>query len=262
LERTSRDWHPALAAVALALWLAGIAAFAAWLGWRQYRFIKLARQGQAGPAVVGWLRPSMVLPADFEARFAADEREAVIAHERAHIFAQHSRINVALAALQALFWFNPLVHLAAHLSRLDQEFACDATVIDQAPALRRVYAETLLKSQLAATPLPLGCYWPARAPHPLTERIAMLIRPTPTRKTRLAFAGGLTVAASVAGLSAWAAQPPRVIPVSDPAAHETLKSPAAPVNDLRPAANPAAARSVNRPLAIAAANTAHLVPVA
>ena len=62
--------------------------------------------------------------------------------------------------------------------RLDQELACDAEVmalLSHRSGAR--YAEALLKTQIAATPLPLGCYWPARAAHPLEERIAMLKNP-------------------------------------------------------------------------------------
>jgi TonB family protein len=205
---------PGASMSALILWAAGACAFAFYLALRQRRFLAHARQGQAGPAVVGAVRPRLVLPADFERRFEAVEREAVIAHEQAHIAAQHPRINAAIAASQALFWFNPLVHLASHLSRLDQELACDAIVVERAPALRRVYAETLLKTQLAATPLPLGCYWPARADHPLTERIAMLARPQPTLPTRIAAAALVSVATAAVGLAAWASQPPRAVAVS------------------------------------------------
>ena len=80
------------------------------------------------------------------------------------------------AACQCLCWFNPLVHLAAYLLRLDQELACDAAVIRSRPGARTLYGQTLLKTQLAATPLPFGCYWPARGLHPLEVRIGLLKR--------------------------------------------------------------------------------------
>ncbi len=255
----ARGFDPAVAA--LLGWLVGACAAGAWLAVRQNRFLSLARRGEAGPAVIGVMRPSVVLPADFDRRFSAAEREAVIAHEAAHIAAQHPRINAAVGLAQVSLWFNPAVHLAAHLSRLDQELACDAAVIAKTPGLRRTYAETLLKTQLAATPLPLGCYWPARAQHPLTERITMLARPTPKRTTRILAAAAVTITAGGAAFAAWAAQPPRaeiapapfaaapiaqsVTPVSPPvrlaAAETTLSNAAAPARAQTPATTPAPA---------------------
>ena len=50
-------------------------------------------------------------------------------------------------------WFNPLVHLAAHRLRTDQELACDATVI-AAQALR----ETSVRYHLLVEDIPAIVY--------------------------------------------------------------------------------------------------------
>ncbi|HVY89038.1 MAG TPA: DUF6152 family protein, partial [Hyphomonadaceae bacterium] len=115
-----------------------------------------------------------------------------------------------------LCWFNPLVHVAAYLMRIDQELACDAQVIERHPNARRTYAEALLKAEFGGTPPPLGCYWPPDAQHPLTERVAMLKQAAPGRARRLIGVGGLVVLAAGAGLAAWAAQPQRVVYVEAP----------------------------------------------
>jgi beta-lactamase regulating signal transducer with metallopeptidase domain len=193
------------------LWAAGVLGCAGWFARGQLRFLKLARGGLAGPAAVGMIRPRVVTPADFETRFGRAERAAILAHEAAHIALQHPRANALAAAVQAAHWFNPLVHLAAHLMRIDQELACDAAVVAGRPKLRRLYAETLLKSQLSATPLPLGCYWPAKAEHPLTRRVEMLNRAPASRRLRVAGAAGVTLLTLAGGLGAWAAQPARVV---------------------------------------------------
>jgi beta-lactamase regulating signal transducer with metallopeptidase domain len=114
-----------------------------------------------------------VLPAD-DGRYTAAERDLIRAHEREHVARKDPRAAALAALAQCLCWFNPLVHLAAHLMRLDQELACDEAVVRRRPAARALYARTLLKTQLAAQPLPFGCYWPARGPHPLEVRIALL----------------------------------------------------------------------------------------
>jgi len=198
-----------LAGPALWLWLAGGAVFALFFASRQRRFLAEAAEGGVGPAVVGVFSPRIILPKDFEDRFAPEEQHVVLAHETAHLKAHDARINAFVALAQCVCWFNPLVHVAAMALRTDQELACDAVVLARHPTARRAYAEALLKTQLAATPLPLGCYWPPRSDHPLTQRIAMLKLSSPTRSQRYLGATAVGLLSLGAGVGAWAAQPPR-----------------------------------------------------
>jgi beta-lactamase regulating signal transducer with metallopeptidase domain len=216
-ERTVRA-TPAQAA--FAAWLTGALSVAGLLLVHQARFLAslghLSREGGrlrraqrpgVGPALVGVFRPWIVTPADFEARFGPAERELILAHEDVHLARGDAAANAIACAAQAACWFNPLVHLAARLVRIDQELACDAAVIDRFPDRRRAYAELLLKTQIATQPLPLGCHWPAGAVHPLKERIAMLKLPSPRLAARRL---GLMTAATTAlacAAGAWAAQP-------------------------------------------------------
>jgi bla regulator protein blaR1 len=216
------DW----AAIAFGLWVAGVVAALTVLLRRQAVFVAAmgrlepfaaggvfrAQSPDVGPAVVGIFRPRIVAPADFETRFGADERELILAHERVHLRRGDAAVNAIACAVQCLCWFNPLVHLAARLLRIDQELACDATVIGRFPTARRTYAELLLKTQLFTQPLPLGCHWPAGAEHPLKARIAMLKSPLPERAMRglgVVVVAGLTLGA---GTLAWAAQPSHLEP--------------------------------------------------
>lgn len=155
------------------VWLAGAVGLVGLFAFAQARFMREVDAGRAGPAVVGFISPRVVMPAD-DGQYTPEERELIRAHERAHVARKDPRA-AALAALgQCLFWFNPLAHLAAHLLRLDQELACDAFVVMRRPESRSLYAKTLLKTQLAAHALPLGCYWPARGMHPLEVRVRLL----------------------------------------------------------------------------------------
>jgi beta-lactamase regulating signal transducer with metallopeptidase domain len=198
---------PGGAAILCAFWLGGVAAAFAHLLRSQLRFVRAARMGRGGPAVVGVLRPRVVTPADFASRYTPREQSVVLAHEQTHIARQDSRINAVVALARCLNWFNPLVHVLAHYLRIDQELACDAQVVAAHPAVRRSYAEAMLKTQLAAQPLPLGCYWPAQSAHPLAERIGLLTRPAPGRGARL-LGGGLVAALALGGAwTAWAARP-------------------------------------------------------
>jgi beta-lactamase regulating signal transducer with metallopeptidase domain len=189
------------------LWLAGVLVAAVIMVWLQQRFASRARGGAIGPAVVGVITPRIVTPADFASRYSPGEQTLVLAHERVHIAHQDSRLNGLVAAAQCLSWFNPLVHLAAHLMRIDQELACDEAVVARFPGARRTYADVLLKTQLAVLPLPLGCYWPSRSEHPLVERIAMLRSRGVGRTRRSAGVCALTALCAAVGFAAWAAQP-------------------------------------------------------
>lgn len=169
-----------------------------------------AESNEHGPAVVGVLRPVIVTPADFEARFDAEERRLVLAHERAHLAHGDPWINAVVLALQCLNWFNPFVHFGARMLRIDQELACDAAVLAQSDGARRRYAEAMLKTHLAAA-VPIGCAWPASNVDSFKERIAMLKRSLPSRTQTTVGAAVILAATSAVAAVAWAAQPPRVV---------------------------------------------------
>jgi len=207
-----------VAALLTGVWAAGVLGFLGLMvlqQWRTLRVLNLApgetpqrAASNFGPAVVGVLKPFLVVPADFEQRFSPSEQDLVLAHERVHLVAGHTRINAALVVLTSLNWFNPLAHWAAKLARDDQELACDAAVLERFPRERGVYAEALLKAQISAAPLPLGCTWPSRSSRFLKERMTMLADKTPGRARRMAGAGFIAVALLGAGLAAWAQKPP------------------------------------------------------
>lgn len=204
-------WEAMLPYALFGAWLIGAVAMATALIRRQNAFMRDADLGLAGPAIVGFSHPRIVTPDDFARRYSDAERKLILTHEQVHIDRNDARINAFIALVRCLCWFNPLIHIGAKAMRIDQELSCDAEVIDRRPRVRRAYAETLLKTQLASRPLPVGCYWPAESQHPLTERINMLAaKPLSSRRRATATAVVLAVAAS-AGVAAWAAQPERTI---------------------------------------------------
>lgn len=207
------SWPLALAAI----WLLGAVLASLWFAAQQRRFVtglgRLQRGADGvwrgervpGPAVVGALRPRIVLPTGFESRLGADSAALVLAHEQAHLARGDTRASLVAVILRCLQWFNPLLHLAARRFRLDQELACDATVIARHPHARRQYAGAMLNVQLAVPGLPVGCHW--QSSQSLKERILMLKKSEPA--VRLRRAGTLAVCALVATTSyaAWAFRP-------------------------------------------------------
>lgn len=209
-----------IGSVLVAAWLGGALFAGGMLARRQARFMAAlgrltpvgggvlrAENPAVGPAVIGALRPWIVTPADFETRFDADERALILSHEAVHLARGDGLVNALAAAAQCVCWFNPLVHLAARRLRIDQELACDAAVLARHPQQRRRYAGALLKAQLDAPMLPVGCHWPASGDHPLKERIAMLKTPLPAPSRRIAGLAAAVLASLTAAGAAWAIQP-------------------------------------------------------
>ncbi len=206
----------------VALWLAGFGCALIFQILGQHRFLRNA--DESGPALVGIVRPRIVLPRDFDQRFTPEERALVIAHERAHLTSGDAQINALAALVQCLNWFNPLVHIARSALRIDQELACDARVMARHANARRTYAEAMLKTQLSAQAVPLGCQWPPLGAGPLKQRIGMLARPRPSAQRRALGAAfcALTILAG-AGI-AWIAQPPRYAHASERTASITERA--------------------------------------
>jgi len=99
---------------------------------------------QLEPAVVGFLRPVLLLPKGIEERLTPEQVSAVLAHERCHV-AWRDNLAAALHMLvEALFWFHPLIWwLGARLVD-ERERACDERVLaDGHPP--ESYAEGILR---------------------------------------------------------------------------------------------------------------------
>ena len=203
--RTADYRTPNYAELLFAAWILGATLMASYLARLQVRFHATMRLGEAGPAVLGFFRPRITLPDTFEEQFTAPEQEAILTHERVHLARQDARVNALAALLRCLCWFNPLVHLGTASLRVDQELACDAVAV-AGRVSRRDYANALVKSQIVMTAVPLGCNWPG-SQHPLIERIALLKRKRPGTARRITGTSLVILAATSAGVGAWAAQP-------------------------------------------------------
>jgi TonB family protein len=131
------------------------------------------------PLTWGAIRPVILLPAYVEA-WPEEQRDVVIRHERAHI-ARRDWLWQALAqVMTAVFWFHPLVWLAAVQMRQEAEHAADDATLAagvQAPD----YADRLLAvaRQLSGRS-PDAAVAMVRRPA-LTSRIAAILDTARTR---------------------------------------------------------------------------------
>ncbi len=175
---------------------------------------------RCSPATVGWWRPVIILPSDWQT-WSDDERRAVLAHEIAHIARHDFAIGLLAQLAVALHFYNPLVHWLARHLRLEQEMAADVWGAQLAGGRQR-YLATLAEMALHTDDAPLA--WAAQPFLPtrgtLMRRIEMLHQESGltslsvSRMRRLVLTGLLVlVASTVVGLrgeatgSAFAAGP-------------------------------------------------------
>lgn len=108
--------------------------------------------GLQSPALYGVLRPQLLLPSDFTQRFAPGQRALILAHEAVHYRRRDNFWNLVACCLRLLFWFNPLLHLAWHRFRLDQEMSCDEQALQHVEEVEGMqYARTLIESAVWTT---------------------------------------------------------------------------------------------------------------
>ncbi len=97
----------------------------------------------ASPCLFGVLRPAIYVTGE-----AADDPRRlryVLAHEQTHARHLDPLWSFVRAACLVVWWFDPLVWFAAHVSRLDGELACDEGTIDRlGDDERERYGEALL----------------------------------------------------------------------------------------------------------------------
>lgn len=95
------------------------------------------------PFVAGVIRPAVVVPAAAR-EWSEDRRRAVLLHELAHVRRQDLAVNLAGRLACAVWWFHPLVRIAAKRMRLESERACDDLVL-RVGTLPSTYADHLLQ---------------------------------------------------------------------------------------------------------------------
>ena len=89
------------------------------------RPVALARSSRVGvPAVIGWRRPMILLPAT--ALASPEHAEAILLHELAHVRRGDYGWNLGLRVVNALYWPHPLAWVLARAVADSRERACDA----------------------------------------------------------------------------------------------------------------------------------------
>lgn len=121
--------------------LAVVRATARRLGVRQVvRVVASARA--AGPAVVGLLRPVILLPVGVLTGLTPEQLRAVIAHELAHIRRRDHLVNLLQVAVETLLFYHPAAWWIGRQIRRERESCCDELALSAGPS-RFEYARAL-----------------------------------------------------------------------------------------------------------------------
>ena len=161
VEQADQLTAPSLSEVLASIWIVGICAMASWFLTANLIFLHRAKKGSTlfpdcnsrvpvwvspnvpTPCLVGFFRPVIYLtPASIENEQALRH---VLTHELTHLHhADHIWALVRCICL-CIYWFDPLVWIAASQSRRDCELACDEGALKKLGDHERVaYGQTLI----------------------------------------------------------------------------------------------------------------------
>ena len=108
------------------------------------------------PGIFGIIRPVLVWPEGISRHLDDSQLEAILAHELCHVRRRDNLAALIHMAVEALFWFHPLVWwLGARLIE-ERERACDEEVLHLGGE-PRIYAESILKACEFSVESPLAC---------------------------------------------------------------------------------------------------------
>jgi bla regulator protein blaR1 len=170
-------------------------------GVRRPMALLLSRASALEPGVFGIFRPVLLWPATISEHLQDSHLRAILAHEMSHV---RRRDNLAAAmhmAVEAIFWFHPMVWWMGARLVEERELACDEEVL-QLGNPPSIYAESILKTCEFCVGSPLPCVSGVTGAE-LKKRIVRIMTPTlaeklsPTRRLLLASVGIAAVAGPV-----------------------------------------------------------------
>ncbi|MBN2582827.1 MAG: hypothetical protein JXL80_07130 [Planctomycetes bacterium] len=152
------------------------------------------------PLTCGVVRPAILLP-EAARQWPADRCRAVLLHELAHVKRLDCLTQMLARLICAIYWFNPLVWVAARQLRIERERACDDMVLTSGSDAGE-YAEHLL--EIVRSLRNLRC--PTLAALAMAQRsrfegrLLEILDPTRNRRTltRVALAAMIAIVAAVA----------------------------------------------------------------
>jgi len=134
----------------------------------------------SGPVTLGFIKPVVLVPLGFLTGLPAEQVEAILRHELAHIRRNDYALNLIQTGVKTVLFYHPAIHIICRWADQDREQACDDLAVRQGRdplILARGLAALRLKSHptfgLAATGLGKDM--------PLMDRLTRLAGQTPKR---------------------------------------------------------------------------------
>ena len=113
------------------------------------RVVRLAEAAWVGvPAVVGVVRPVLLLPAAALTRLTPTQLEAILAHELAHVRRRDPLANLLQAVVETALFYHPAVWWTSARVREEREHGCDDLAAAACPSPAD-YADALAAMELA-----------------------------------------------------------------------------------------------------------------
>ncbi|MGD8689855.1 MAG: M56 family metallopeptidase [Gammaproteobacteria bacterium] len=194
-------------------WARRIGALAARLGIARPVRIMLSRTID-GPAVLGWLRPLVLLPPAALAGLSVAQLELILLHELAHVRRHDYLVNLMQVVLETVLFYHPAVHWISRSARVQREQCCDDMAV-RACGNPMAYARALTELEALRlqpiTHLALGA-----AGGNLFDRIQRLFSPAPRQRGVVWHLGMLAAAAAMgAAMTAqWVQAPSDSVPAA------------------------------------------------
>jgi len=131
------------------------------------------------PAVVGWLRPVVLVPASALTGLPAPDVEALLAHELAHIRRNDYLVNLLQTAVETLLFYHPAVWWTGQQIRAERENCCDDLAVEMCGDVL-TYARALTRLEQMRSGAPAMAMAANRGS--LLGRIRRLVRPDESTK--------------------------------------------------------------------------------
>ena len=132
------------------------------------------------PAVIGWLRPVILVPSSALTGLTPQQLEVLLAHELAHVRRYDYLVNIVQCVIETLLFYHPAVWWVSRRMREEREHCCDDLVV-QACGDAQLYASALVEMERLRPATPRLALAATGSGGSLLTRVRRLILPATAR---------------------------------------------------------------------------------